>query len=139
MSDKPKRDYSHLKQYQFKKGHKKLPGAGRPKGALEKNTKVRIALEVLRDAFNTCPKTGKWLTYKQIRKRLSQGMDQNIKLLLEYIDREIGKIPSEAGSAPTVFIMNPPEGSKQVTNLDDNEVIEGEVEQFQLSKADESD
>ena len=73
------------------------------------------------------------MSAKQLRKKLSKAIwASNNKVLQDLIERTLGKVQAEP-TAPQVFVINPPDTNKQ-TVLDDNDVIEGEVEQYQLAK-----
>lgn len=88
---KPKKELPWLKKYQFKKG---IKPKGRDKGS--RNKKTALTEEILVEAFLVDPDSGKRMSAKQLRKKLSQkiwkGSD---KVLLDVISRKLGPIVTQ--------------------------------------------
>ena len=139
MNEPPKkRDYSHLKKHQFKKGQI-VPGRGRPKGLRDRKTE--LTLEILREALLTDPTSGKFMTAKQLRTMLSKQIwSSNNKVLLDLIQRTLGRVPENINQTQRViFEIDHGDINKQQTITDDNEVIEGELVQFELESGKQGD
>ena len=129
--DKPKRDYSHLKKYHFKKGQV-VPGRGRKKG-ISKEKKKEIGLEIFQEALQTCPNTGKRLTHNQIVQRLSKMAEKSPRVLLETFNRIFGPVQLPEQQARVIFQFPDMQTSKQeVSDLDDKDTIEGQIIQYEL-------
>ena len=126
MEDKPKRDYSYLKKYQFKKGHK--PTGHRKKGSLTK--KQALTREIFKDILECDPKTGKKLSYEKLVLRLSRIAEGAPRVLLEVL-KEV--FPPEERVQRVIFQFPEMQVNKQeVSELDDNDTIEGQIVQYEL-------
>jgi hypothetical protein len=64
------------------------------------------------DAALLDPETGKKMTAKQLKKRLARHIWSDARILLNYLDRKIGKVPDQVESKVTFVI----EGQEQPSN-----------------------
>jgi hypothetical protein len=97
----------HLKQYHFQKGHKPL-SKGRPKGS--KSWSTELTLELLCDAALIDPETGKRMSAKSLKRRLSRHIWSDARILLNYLDRKLGK-PADKVDQTVTFVIGKKEDS----------------------------
>ena len=130
MNDKPKRDYSHLKKYHFKKGERP-PGAGRKKGSGDK--KKLLCIEILQDAIEMDSKTGKRLTTKELTRKISKIYDSNPRLLLDAFSRILGPVPTQVEQTQRLIVnierAEPLQASKQT---DKDNILDADIVQDSL-------
>lgn len=131
VEKKHKKDVSHLKKYQFGQGINK---PGRPHGARDKKTE--LTMQVLEEAMLIDHKTGKQMSAKQLKKRLSKVIwEGNCKVLLDVINRKLGKVPDNIEQTQRViFSIERPEQEAIPSNNDKEVVIDGDLVQYELEE-----
>jgi len=110
----------------FQKGHKLgfKPGnklGGRTKGSINFKKKVEWTVELMEECLGIDGKTGRKLTPKTIKKKFSAMLWNNPKMIMDFLDRKLGKPVQRVAVEPTSYLIS----GKEPEQVEDAQVIDG--------------